>query len=380
MKILYDHQIFTSQSFGGISKSFCELIGNLPIGTDWQIGVKQSNNHHLLNSGLDLKIQKPRLAFEQIGTYIPGHHKKGVYNLVNRLFPFIPTLENVNKSESIRLINSHQFDIFHPTYYDCYFMSLLNKEKLVITIHDMMPEIYGIDKNTARQKLIQAQRADAIIAVSEKTKEDVVRIMNISPDKIHVIYHGGPISPRCDSARIIAEPYYLFVGKRDGYKNFSRTLIDISEVVKHTSNFKLICVGPSFNQNEKDLIESLRLNNNVCNCRATDEELANLYTYAEAFIFPSLYEGFGMPILEAFAYNCPIILNETSCFPEIAQNAAIYFRSDGVRSNLAKVILEFEEMSNQEKKFLIDRGQERLSHFGWKDSAQQLNALYASLL
>ena len=108
-------------------------------------------------------------------------------------------------------------------------------------------------------------------------------------------------------------------------------------------------------------------------------ELKNLYANAIAFIFPSLYEGFGIPILEAFAYGCPVLLNNTSCFPEIAGDAALFFDSKPGKSDLCEK-LDFIYNNNSFRDELIGRGYQRLDGFSWKESSQKLADVYTSVL
>ena len=124
----------------------------------------------------------------------------------------------------------------------------------------------------------------------------------------------------------------------------------------------------------------MNLSNNIIHIEANDNQLKNLYANAEAFIYPSLYEGFGIPILEAFAYGCPVLLNKKSCFPEIAGNAAIYFESDQYKSNIYETLILFYNLSTIEKEALKNKGYERLTSFSWENSAIKLQKLYSKLL
>ena len=111
-----------------------------------------------------------------------------------------------------------------------------------------------------------------------------------------------------------------------------------------------------------------------------DLELQNLYAHALCFIYPSAYEGFGIPILEAYRANCPVLLNEASCFPEIAQEAAVYFHLDDQLSDLDQVMEDFLRMTDRERDSLLEKQRERLSCFSWQKSAQKLIDLYNSLV
>lgn len=307
-----------------------------------------------------------------------------LYLLANRIFPKLKTAENLNKNKCIQLLKEGNFDIFHPTFYDDYFLKYLNGKPFVLTIHDMIPELFpkyfGQKDLQIITKKKLAQKAAAIIAVSEQTKKDIIDILEVNEDKIHVIYHGGPKIEKVNKKSPYPFPYFLYVGKRGGYKNFSQLLKDYSIFYSRNGEVKLICTGSNFTSAEKELILKYGIKDNVIHEQATDEYLRILYANAEAFIYPSLYEGFGMPILEAFAYGCPVIINKKSCFPEIAGEAAIYFESNNQYSNIAETLSSFYNSPNNFKKELIEKGYKRLSMYSWEKAANELQKVYQSIL
>ena len=113
---------------------------------------------------------------------------------------------------------------------------------------------------------------------------------------------------------------------------------------------------------------------------STDKELYSLYHHAFCFVYPSEYEGFGIPILEAYRAGCPVLLNNASCFPEIAGDAAIYFDMNNVESNLSERLSYFYSMNDEEKSSLICKQNHRLNKYSWEESAKKLNKIYHSLL
>ena len=128
------------------------------------------------------------------------------------------------------------------------------------------------------------------------------------------------------------------------------------------------------------MINRLGLNGRVIQLRPSDIEMSNLYHYAKCFIFPSVYEGFGIPILEAYNAHCPVILNNKSCFPEIAKDAAIFFNLDENSSDLEEVMEQFLTMSQKDSNSLIEKQLQRLKYFSWEKSAQKLADVYLSLM
>jgi len=142
MKVLYDHQAFTMQYFGGVSKCFCELISHFPDSVEAEIGIVQSDNVHLKQSGLCSKLQPVGIDSYK---FRERYNFRGAYRLycaVNKLFPSLPTAENINKLKSMELLKSGEYDVFHPTFFDSYFLPYLNGKPFVLTVHDMMPEIF----------------------------------------------------------------------------------------------------------------------------------------------------------------------------------------------------------------------------------------------
>lgn len=387
MRILYDYQAFEMQTFGGISKCFCKLISNLPNTCQAQIGIKESNNIHLHESKLIKGLTSCRLNQSNFITKKDFKGKIRLYNLFNSIFPYYPTSYNINKHYSVRLLKESNYDIFHPTFFDDYFIKYLNKKPFVLTIHDMMPELFPqyYTKNDPQiiKKKYLAQQATAIVAVSYQTKKDIIRILDIPEKKITVIHHGGPekyhFSQLCSSP-IVNAPFFLYVGQRNASKNFLQLVKDFSTFSKVNPKFKLICTGKYFTVDEINFINKHKMNDKIIHITANDEELKVLYTQAIAFIYPSLYEGFGMPILEAFAYGCPVLLNNTSCFPEVAGNAAIYFTSNKNYSNIAEKLTEISKYNNEQRKSLIEKGYQQLNKYSWNKAANELYQLYSSIV
>lgn len=386
MKILYDYQAFTIQKYGGVSKCFCELISQLPSNIKWEIGIKESDNIHLHQSQLITSLKNSKINRE---TFLTKKHFRGkfrLYNYINSLFPNFPSVENINRKYSITLLKRGEYDIFHPTFFDDYYLPYLNKKPFVLTIHDMMPELFPeyFKRNdmqiVMKKKLIQ--KASAIVAVSEQTKSDIVHLLNTDPEKITVIYHGGPNidnSPAKEKP-IIEDPYILYVGTRDAYKNFTQFLKAFALFHKEVPDVKLICTGSPFTKAEQSLIENLEISHSIINFFANDKQLANLYAHALTFVYPSLYEGFGMPILEAYAYGCPVILSQCSCFPEIAKEAALYYNVQKGEKDLMNRLLEIYNYSDIQRQNLIQLGYERLSNYSWKNSSAQLAQLYNNII
>lgn len=385
MRILYDYQIFFSQNYGGISRCFAELIHNLPENIDAIIGIKQSDNLYIKELGLVPDLQP--LHWTSDNFILPFYSKiqKKLLDWSN-MIPCLNTPYTINKRYSIELLKKGDFDVFHPTDLEDYYLPYLKGKPFVFTIHDMIPEILGNnpDAYQCRQKRLLASRAAHIIAVSENTKKDIMRILDIPEDKISVIYHAANICSFKDEVLLQNEinlpaKYFLYVGTRSDYKSFKEFLIQTASFFQKNRDVSLICSGSPFNKEEKSLINKLKLNLQIKSYFFTTEQLMYAYSKAIAFVFPSIYEGFGIPILEAFAMKCPVILNNASCFPEIAEDAAIYFDLNDNYSCL-KTLETTYGLSNKEREFLVEKGIERFKNFSWEKSAQQLVDVYKSVI
>ena len=383
MKVLYDYQAFTMQHFGGVSKCFCELLMHKPKDLDYEIAISQSNNSHLIDSNLVDNLVYPAMDYQVFAKRFPYLAKHKIYKLLN-ILGLIKGAEKLNKKESILKLKEKKFDVFHATFFDDYFLPYIGDKPFVITVHDMMPEIFPDyfkkpNPETKRKKEL-CEKAAAVIAVSENTKKDLIRIMDIPEEKIHVIYHGGPNIDNSFSLPLVRGEYFLYVGQRDAYKNFHQTLMDFSLFHRQFPLVKLVFTGKPFSSSENKLIRELELRQNVIYIRPTDIELLNLYHYAIAFIYPSLYEGFGMPILEAFACGCPVLLNNKSCFPEIAGDAALYFESDASNSTLVDCLIQIYKMNRNDREALVKNGYRRLACYNWTQSSLLLYNIYKKII
>lgn len=378
MRILYDYQIFQWQRVGGISNSFINLIQNLPSTAEFQIGIKDSDNVHLKESGL---VQVRPFSSEQ--NFLTNHYFYGkgyLFRWFSAIFPSINSRE-VNRKYSIDLLKSGQFDVFHPTFFEDYFLPYLNKTPYVFTVHDMITEKFKTgDILQTNNKRILVEKASHIIAVSNNTKQDLMDIFNVPESKITVIYHGASeIIPKKDF-QVGIDNYILFVGQRGGYKNFIPMVKSLFPVLKRHQEIKILCTGMDFSSQERLFFKNNGLQDRILHLTPSDEELRTLYSNALCFVYPSLYEGFGIPILEAWKCGCPVILNKKSCFPEIAKDAAVYFTLDDDYSDLDKVMESFLTMSENDKELLLHRQNKRLQEFSWKKSAKMLLDVYKGVL
>ena len=380
MKLLYDHQIFTRQDYGGISRYFCEMMSQFVSDPEieFRLALRCSQNEHLHQHPELNRLWTRRNNFFSDSHFFSTIQKKMRVNVLKHLFG--------DKRESVRQLKSQNFDLFHPTYYDPYFIKYWRNKPYVLTIHDMIhekfPDLISKYDLTKNRKKLLAKNARQIIAVSSNTKEDIINILKIPEDKIHVIFHADSIC-RTDRANSnnqtvpegLPQDYLLFVGNRTVYKNFTFLLSELAPVLEANPDLYLVCSGGgSFTSSEEQRIRAMNITARVIQVPADDATLLYLYKNARAFIFPSLYEGFGIPVLEAFSCGCPALLSNTSSLPEVGGDSAMYF-DPTVRNSLTSAI---DQIITDEslRKDLIMRGYTRSRLFSWEKTAAMTKKVY----
>ncbi len=369
MKILYDHQIFVFQDFGGISRYFYELMNVFEKDKEisFDLSLEYSNNFYIRKAG-----------FVKCKPFLETRNFRGKTRLLNF----------INKQVKKKLLLKKEYDIFHPTYYDPYFLDYSGDKPFVLTIYDMVyelfPQIFSSRDKTSERKKLLASKATKIIAISENTKRDIIKLLGIKEDKIEVIYLANPLcADAIEKGKVtvseLPQKYLLFVGNRRVYKNFDTFVESISSLLQNDNDLHLICAGGGkFTPSEIANLEKLGVINKVTQCSFDDNILAQLYKNALAFVFPSLYEGFGIPVLEAFTCGCPVVTSNKSSLPEVAGDAAEYFDPAdkmSISSAVKKVIYDHDLRSE-----LKGKGHERLKGFSWEKTANNTKKLYQSIL
>jgi len=367
MKILFDEQIFTQQKYGGISRYFFELIKRFDeIENSCEVATLFTDNAYY-NKRFNPKLNR----------FLPDSHFKGKKRITNYL----------NARKSIREVQKGNFDLFHPTYYDDYFLDRLKGKPFVVTFYDMIHEKFSNQYESFKSdiKIFDNKRrllenSSKVIAISETTKKDIIEFFDVDPSKIDVVYLGNSLQNfDIENKPLIEEDYILFVGNRENYKNFNFFISAIAQLLIDT-NLKLICAGGGdFSPQEVVLIQTLNLENRVVLRKIiNDDVLANYYAHALFFCFPSLYEGFGIPVLESFACGCPALLSSGGSLPEVGGEAALYFdprNAESLRKSAHELI------NNQVlRQNLSEKGFERLKQFSWDATFLETLEVYKSVI
>jgi glycosyltransferase involved in cell wall biosynthesis len=365
MRVLYDHQVFSLQDAGGASRYHFELIRNLQGTGGVAIELLQGLNGSVMPFG----------SLQQAQTRVFGHQtalKPGMARYaINELFsaftaPFRGTV-----------------DIYHPTLYRA--LPWVRRRRMVVThhdcIHERFPKLFSNAASIVESKRKLFAGADAIICVSESSQRDLLHFYDVAESKTHVVHHGfSPLPLPVDGPQGSGEPYLLYVGSRAGYKNFG-LLLEAFSRSGLAGDYRLLAVGGgSFTPEEGERIASLELGRSVTVVpKADDGTLARAYRDATLFIYPSLYEGFGFPPLEAMSLGCPVLVNKTSSLPEICGDAAFYFDDAADVGELSRCLTSIvaDDRGRAVKQVL---GEQRVRLYDWTRSAQSTLNVYCTVL
>jgi glycosyltransferase involved in cell wall biosynthesis len=368
MKILLDPQAYNMQQFGGISRYHTEVLVALQDvpGIEIECPMVYSDNLHIKEYRLFENFQNKLVN----APLMPKFLKK---KLVKKF-----------RKQSIKLtkkaLAKQDFDVFVSTYYDPYFLENLGNKPFVLTLHDMIhdifPQYFTRDKFTVARKKLLLEKATRVICVSENTKKDILKFYpHINASKLDVVYLSQSIDTHSNAKVSLPEKYILFVGNRTIYKNFNFFIKSVAPLLTADSNLFVVCAGGNaFEKDEITLIQSLGIFNQIIQNNFEDNELASYYSNAKCFVFPSEYEGFGIPALEAMACSCPVVLAHHSSFPEVAGDAGVYFELNNAVDLKIKVsqLLEDETL----RQTYIKKGLEKAAKFSWQKTAQACLEVY----
>jgi len=367
MKVVYDPQIFSAQVYGGVSRYFCEIASRIAKEPGVQVSITAPM---YINAYLERIPQGLVSGFRAPKTNHLRMLLRGLSMLIGDW-----------------MMRAKAPDIVHETYFFPYRLGP-RRARRVLTIYDMIHEKFASNfphaDSVTRYKALAVERADHVICISESTRRDAIEILGLRPDKTSVIYLGFEItnSDRESTGNLVLptnKPFLLYVGNRGGHKNFLGLLEAYATSPQLRAGYGLICFGGgAFDMDELKATQKLRLDSSqVMQLGGGDQLLASLYERASAFVYPSLYEGFGIPPLEAMSYGCPVVCSKTSSIPEVVGDAGEYFDPRDIES--MRLAIESVVESNGHRELLIAKGHQRLKCFSWDHCAAETLDIYTKL-
>ena len=356
MTVIIDLIAFSLQKSGGVSVYWYEIINRMLI---------QSDSEHLF---IEENRQKENIFRKELK--IQENH---IINEKTRLSNYLSRYREINLK-----ISNKDF-IFHSTYYRTLtkVVKKRNNVKEVVTVHDFTYEHFskGLKKWVhCYQKKKAISAADVVICISENTKKDLLySYPQFSSKDIRVVYNGVSIDyfriPELKSENNIS-PFFLFVGSRTDYKNFDFTV----KAIAQTKDFILKIVGGNLNDKELLMLNKLIPNRWQSYINIANKELNILYNSAFALIYPSSYEGFGIPLLEAMKAGCPFIACNSSSIPEVAGDAGILI--DKLEVSLFNEAVSMIDVNRED---IVKKGFKQANNFSWDKCYKETLQVYKEL-
>jgi glycosyltransferase involved in cell wall biosynthesis len=291
------------------------------------------------------------------------------------------------------LLNKQKLDLVHFPYFS---VPISYGKPYVVTIHDLIINHFStgeastlayplyLGKRISYKFIVKqaAKRAKRIIVPSSATKDEIVDHLGILAKKINVIPEASEIKAPNHKSQIsnktVNTKYFLYVGNAYPHKNLNSLIYAFNKIAKDYKDLKLVLVG------QKDFFYQRLEKENTSDKiifygKATDQELANLYSNAVALVMPSLMEGFGLPVLEAMSLKCLVVCSNIPSFKEIASNSAIYFRpedANDIKETMKSVFVNNEKY----KKEKLDAAFKRAQKYSWKKAAEETLNVYENSL
>lgn len=343
MRVFHDFQIFATQGRGGVTRYFVELLRQWASGGEVEaealLGCHESDEAGTLEAlgvvrGWRCRTPRFRGQFWWNRRLAEAHLRRGRYA------------------------------IYHPTYYRVFEHPAATR--VVLTVHDLVHELFpqymAPNDPTAALRGPALARADVILCVSENTRRDLLERYPLGDKPVIVTPLASAITPRSTHRRFAERPFLLFVGSRGNYKNFAlvRALWERDEALRRET--ALVCLG-----GEIPTAEERALPGEVQFLRGDDALAAELYSSAAVLIYPSRYEGFGLPVLEAMRCGCPVITCRLGSLPEVAGEAAAYCSAEDPEELAQRVAAILH--STERRADLVQRGHARAAQFSWASTA-----------
>lgn len=292
-------------------------------------------------------------------------------------------------------------DVIHYPFFDLYFptLPLFKKAPTIVTIHDVIPLLFpnqyrpGLRGRVAhlRQRLALSS-VSQVITDSNASKRDIIDHLKIPSDKISVVYLGSsedisrPNQAVLDEVRKkyeLPKNFALYVGDI----NYNKNLPFLISVCKKFPKLTLVLVGKNVNNTKipegkgiQDAIVRYGIESRVRRLDqvSSSQEISAIYSLATFYIQPSLYEGFGLPVLEAFACKTPVVCSRAGSLPEVGGDACVYFHPVDPE-DCAKAIEKVLKFSPKQRQALIKKGQDQFQKFSWDLAAKETIAVYESV-
>lgn len=357
MRVAMDEQIFAIQPYGGISRMFAELAQQFAAGVVPDVELLPLRAPIVNRYILDDPDLRARLRAQQA---------QNEWTALARYFT--------------RMRAKASADIVHNTFYLPHGLAPIGSAKRIVTIHDMIPELMPhtrrrLDWLTLKRRYVDS--ADHIVCVSEATKQDLIKVYGLTKAPISVVHHGvdprfHPDVPRAD---FLPARYLLYVGHRAQYKDADVLFRAFARIAEQDPDLQLLCVGgDGLSSAEVARLQDLGIRERVSQRYLSDDLMASAYVHAELFVFPSHFEGFGLPALEAMACGTPAVLARATSLPEVGGDAAAYFEP-GDDKELAGTVVDLLR-DDGARAGLRARGLERAGQFTWQVAAERTAAIY----
>lgn len=355
MRVLIDPQIFQLQRRGGVSRLFSSLATEIEAAgaADVVLPFRYTLNEQVaLDFPSRMRLVKPR-----------GWWQTRVLQAANRARR--PQLRGV--------------DVVHHTWYGREFIDRYRTQARVSTVFDMIPEVLpevsGGDPHAGKREFLEA--SDAIVCISHTTKADLLKVWGDFGKPVHVTHLGveEQFFDPAPASVALPDDYVLFVGKRANYKNFQLLADAFVQVAGEQPGLHLVAVGGGpFTAEESAHLERHGVLERCHQLDVSEADLPGVYAAARLFVFASRYEGFGLPVVEAYATRCPLVIADTPCLREVAGDEAEIVSPDDP-AELADVLRASAE-PDVERDARVERGLARAREFTWARTAQQTLEVY----
>lgn len=357
MRILFDEQVFLLQKRGGISRYFTELIKTFiqhpELHVEPILNFKNTSNESVLSLS-----QEFSLGISKIST---------------------PKPLQIVQSSVANTLRFPKVDLLHHTFYSKIFWHPAFQGPRTSTHYDMIPETFHVNRlgiNPHLSKHWYFNNVDHIFSISDSAKQDLLRSWPDVKTPISITHLGKPDASKQDFQRI--QGYIIYVGVRGGYKDAESLMHAFAKLPQQLRGKLEFLGGDKFTESERDLIASLGIQENATQRNVNDKELAEAYGQAHLFVFPSRYEGFGLPALEALQFGCRSILANTPALKEVAENTADYFTPGNVDELADALLIALSDRPHENPYF--DSGLARARNFSWLQTAKETARVYRSLV